>query len=338
MDAADAAAGVRLSFADADLGAALLAVPTAAGVAQILGRDGRPLLTARAASLRRFALTKLGAPRPAAPGKRPPTDLRPLAAGLRHAVTTSPFHQRLVFERWMEPLVPPSRRRDLRPPAYLRLDAGERFPRVSVCAGEGSAQALFGPFRDKRAAERALKPLHKLFPLRPCDYAFEPDPALPLGLGCLYAQVRTCAAPCLRRVSEDDYRALARRAAEFLADPEARPDEVREWLPAWVAAAAGAALVVERARRGVELYPVRGGAVLEEHALRCDGLGGDQALARLDVLVDALERAPVPAGRDDRAWLAAHLYARPRTTTYVVLRDPRERAALAAHLRDLPGA
>lgn len=335
MDAVGADPGsVRVSLEGPDFTAVLATLPASAGVAQVLGPDGRPLVTARAANLRRWALGKLSAPKPAAPGKRPPTDLRPLASGLRHAVTTSAFHQRLVFERWMAPLVPLSRRRDLKPPAWLQLDLGQRFPRVSVRGGEGAPQALFGPFRDKRAAERACKPLHKLFPLRPCEYVFEPDPALPLGLGCLYAQVRTCAAPCLQRVSEDEYHALARRVAELLAEPGARPDELREWLPSWVAAADSAALVVERTRRGLELYPVRGGAVLEERALRATGPGAlAEVLSRLDAVADALAPQAEPAGPDDRAWLTAYLHGKPRTTAYVVVRAPGDREALAAHVR-----
>lgn len=327
--------GVRLDFEGRDVAAVLADVPAVAGVAQIVGADGRPLVTARAANLRRWALTKLGPPKPAAPGRRPPTDLRAVARGWRHTCTRSPFEQRLVFERWMAASLPPGARRpDLKPPVYLHLDVDARFPRVSLRGSESPSPALFGPLRDKRAAEQASKALHKLFALRPCDYAFEPDPALPLGLGCFYAQVRTCVAPCLQRVSEDEYRALARRAAAFLADPDVRAAQACDWLPAWVSAADTPALVVERTRAGIELYPLRAGAVLEEHAWRADG---EDALERLPDAAGALSQAltcdAVPAGRDDRAWLAAYLHARPRTTTYLVVRAPEDVRALAERLR-----
>lgn len=317
-----------------DLAAALSAVPAAAGVAQILGADEHPLVTARPASLRRWALTQLGPRKPPVPGRRPPTDLRPLARALRYARASSSFHQRLVYERWLAPLVPLSQRRDLRPPAYLHLDLAARFPRVSVSTRTTPSAALFGPFRDRRAAERALKPLHKLFALRPCEYAFEPDPAWPTGLACLYAQVRTCAAPCLGRVSEDDYRALARRAAEFLGDPERRPDEVQAWLPRSVAAADAPALVVERARGGFEVYPVWAGAVLDDHA-RCCGaeelVECAQALAAhlREIWSRASEAPPV----DDRAWLAAHLHARSASTAYISVPAACAPAELAERLQ-----
>ncbi|MGH9886161.1 MAG: hypothetical protein ACREBE_11565, partial [bacterium] len=45
------------------------------------------------------------------------------------------------------------------------------------------------------AYKGAIEALHAVFPLRPCDFVFEPAPDLAVGLGCVFAQVRTCAAP-----------------------------------------------------------------------------------------------------------------------------------------------
>lgn len=248
-----------------DVAASLASVPAMAGVAQILGPEGRNLMIGRGAHLRRWAASHLGAGKPPRPGVRPPTNLAPIAMAIAYAETTSAFHQRLVYERLMARHVAPSARRDLKTPAYLHVDGQERFPRVAVTSVVGSGEGLYGPFRDRRAAEKARDRLHKVFPLRPCDYAFEPDPGLPLGLGCVYAQVRSCAAPCLSRVSEDAYRALASSVADLLARPESRSSELAEALPAWILPLGGAVgLVAEMGARGLELYPVRGGAVLEE--------------------------------------------------------------------------
>ncbi len=328
-------AGERLELAG-DLGASAASLPGGAGVIQIQDQAGRALLTARAANLRRFALDKLGPPKAPLPGRRPPLDLRPLACALRYARATSTFGQRLVYERWMAEVMAPDKRPDLKPPVLLRLDADERFPRLELRGPGTRAQrrACYGPLRDKRAAERATKALHKLFPLRPCDFAFEPDPALPLGLGCLYAQVRTCSAPCLARVGEEDYRELARRAAAFLGDPLARPDEAREWLPASVMRLDGAALVVERTRRAVEVFPVGAGAVLDAHALRLEGQDAlEQLVARAGELARALDAAGDADAPDDLLWLSAHLHARPRGTTLVALPVPGDADDVAVRLR-----
>jgi hypothetical protein len=312
-----------------DLAAALDALPPRPGVGQILGPGEKNLVIGRAANLRRWAAGHLGQGRPAAKGRRPRTDLRPVAKAVRWAATTSAFHQRLVYERLMAEYVKPEARRDLKPTAYIHLDTDERFPRLSVRGPDAPPSHLFGPFRDRRAAARAIDALHKLFPLRPCDFTFEPAADLALGLGCVYAQVRTCAAPCLVRTSEEDYRALAVQAEAFLSRPERRAAELASWVPPWVAAIAGArGLVVEKARDAIELYPVREGTVLEEASVRVAEGGLPEGVERL--------RWPEPApSRDDRRWLSAWLHAPRRTGAYLVVGEGDDARGLAQRIAGL---
>lgn len=315
-----------------DVAAALAAIPAAPGVGQILGPEGRNLTIGRAAHLRRWAASHLGAGRPPRPGVRPPTNLAPIATAIAYAETTSAFHQRLVYERLMARYVAPSARRDLKTPAYLHLDPGERFPRVVVTSASQDRGHLYGPFRDRRAAERARDRLHKLFPLRPCDYAFEPDPGLPLGLGCVYAQVRTCAAPCLARVPEDAYRALASEAVSRLGRPEARSSELAEVVPPWIVRFAGAAgLVAETGTRGLELYPVLESGVFEEGAARLDG---DSSL---EAALEAVRWPTEGQARDDAAWLSSWLHAPRRTGAFLAVDLPMTVPPLADRLRDKLG-
>ena len=302
----------------------LQAVPVGPGVLQILGPAGRALLTGRAAGLRRWAASRLGAGRPPSKGARPATDLSPVATGVRFTLTTSPFHQRVVFERLMADEVAVSSRRDLRVPGYLHLDPAARFPRLTVRTAGADRAGLFGPFKDRAAAGRARDALHRRFPLRPCDYAFEPDPALPLGLGCVYAQVRTCAAPCLSRVSEEEYRGLARRVAGLLGD---RSADCEPELPQWVGAAERSrGLVLEKGRAGFELYPVWNGAVLEERAVTL-GPADDPEIA-----FASLEWADPSPPRDDTPWLSAWLHAPRRTGHHLVVGDL---GSLPARVREL---
>jgi excinuclease ABC subunit C len=200
--------------------AALARIPPSPGVGQILAAGGHSLVIGRASNLRRWAAGHLGRARlpKAVPGKlppRPPTDLTPIAVAVAYATTTSPFGQRLAFERLMAGHVPLSKRRDLKRPAYLRLDLDERFPRLAVQPSPAGAH-VFGPFRDAKAAGKARDALYRRFRLRPCDFEFEPAADLALGLGCMLAQVENCAAPCLQRVSVDGYRAIAAEAARAL--------------------------------------------------------------------------------------------------------------------------
>jgi len=310
-----------------DVAGAVARVPTSAGVGQILGPDGKSLLLAAASNLRKWAGSHLGLGKPAAPGRRPKTNLAVVATAIGWVEADAPFRQRLLYERLVAPLVPLSARRDLKPPAFLHLDPAQRFPRATVRGAEGGPRGLFGPFRDRRAAEKARDALHRLFPLRPCDFAFEPDPALPLGLGCLYAQVRSCAAPCLARAGEEEYRALAARAAAWLADPTAR-DGAPPAVPPAVSAAEGArAVVVDVGKKKIGLYPVHAGQVLEEAAVLTPPAEIESAAAALSW--------PDGGGGDDWPWLAAWLRS-PRGRASYVLAGKDAAALLAAVRGALP--
>lgn len=311
---------------DRDLAAALAEVPAEAGVGQILGPDGRNLVIGKSSNLRRWAASHLGSGPPPKKGERPRTDLRPVATAIKHAATRSEFQQRLLYERLMARHVPLRARGDLRPPASLHLDPAERFPRVAVRSGwMPPGPGTFGPFRDRGSAHQALAVLHKRFPLRPCDYTFEPKKDLPLGLGCLYYQVRTCAAPCVVHTSEEDYRRLATQAAHFLSAPWERPPDAA--IPAWVGAEQGSrAVIVERGEDGLELHPVRDWAVLEDGAVRAPESDLDDALRRL--------RFDAPAGqRDDRAWMLVWLHAPRRTGMLVPLWNADDPGAMAVAVR-----
>jgi hypothetical protein len=300
---------IRVALAG-DLDVALQQVPTSAGVGQILGTEDQSLVLGRAANLRRWAARQLGRAKLARKGGRPPTDLSPIAGAIGFVETTSEFHQRLSYERLIAPLVPIEKRRDLKRPVWLHLDVDERFPRITLVSGAAERGALFGPFRDRRSAEKAVAALHKLHPLRPCDFVFEPDPALALGLGCLYAQVKTCAAPCLVRVTEEAYTYLAHEAARLLGEAAGRGEDVAAWLPPWVTALEDSrALVVEKGRYGIEVYPVREGAVLEEGRAVAADLASARAVVRWPTL---------DAPRDDTAWLTAWLSAPKRKGAYVI--------------------
>jgi hypothetical protein len=312
---------------EGDLPAAVAGLPVAAGVGQILGPEGQSLLIGRTANLRRWAASHLGGGPPVPKGRRPPTNLRPVARSVCFALTTSAFHQRLVFERLMARYVSPGARRDLKQPAYLRVDHAERFPRLTLCQEPPGSKGLFGPFRDRRSAERVQRALLQRVRLRPCDYEFEPDPASSLGGACVYAQVGSCSAPCLSRVTEDGYRALVTQLTELLAHPEQRPGDLAEPIPPWVTAVeTSLALVVEEGREGLELYPVVAGAVIEEG-------GAVSSEPDLEESVRALGWAAPETPRDDVPWLLAWLTSSRRSGVYLSLADPKDTITLATAIR-----
>jgi hypothetical protein len=160
-------------------------------------------------------------------------------------------------------------RKDLKPPTYLELDLGQRFPRLRITSGTQGG-STYGPFGSRAAAEGALREMHKRFLLRPCDYVFEPAEDLELGLSCLFAQTRTCSAPCLRRISEEAYADSAREVAACLSFPPAGGTLGKT--------KGSRALVVTP---GIFLYPVLEGVVLEEASVQVEGERLAEALADL---------------------------------------------------------
>jgi len=314
-----------LTFAplEGDPGPAVARVPAGPGVGQLLGPEGRSLLLSPAPNLRKWFASHLGLGPAPAPGRRPKTNLSGVATTLAWARTSGPFAQRLLLERLMAGVVPLEARRELRPPVFLRLDATERFPRVLVREGE-AGESAFGPFPGRRAAERTRDALNRRFGLRPCDYVFEPDPALALGLGCVYAQVRSCAAPCLARASEPEYRALAEHAARWLSVPAVREDDA-DAIPPTAGAATARALVVDAGRREVGLFPVRGGRVLDDAAVEAAPADVDDAVGRLTW--------PAVPGPSDWPWLADWIGSARGRGTFILVAAPDDREALRVAVR-----
>jgi hypothetical protein len=213
----------------------------------------------------------------------------------------------------MAPLVPPSQRRDLKPPSFLHLDPSERFPRVTVRDAADETAGLYGPFRHRRSAEKARDAVNRLFRLRPCDFVFEPAPDLPLGLGCLYAQVGSCAAPCLVRIDETEYQALTARVARWLSHPANRTEDSDAVGRSVEEVATSRAVVVGAGRREIELYPASAGRVFEDAVVTTTP-------DELDAALNGLQWPKAPPG-DDWPWLLAWIATPRGRGSYVPLRD-----------------
>jgi len=103
----------------------------------------------------------------------------------------------------------------LKPPALLKLNLRNRFPRfypTRRITKDGSL--YYGPFPSRGASERFAAEFLDLFKVRRCVEDLDPDPAHP---GCIYSQMRMCLAPCFQGCSDAEYHEEVERAAEFLA-------------------------------------------------------------------------------------------------------------------------
>jgi excinuclease ABC subunit C len=97
---------------------------------------------------------------------------------------------------------------------FILLREDHAFPRVQKHRGARRAKGqYFGPFASAGSVTRTLNALQKLFLLRSCSDSYFENRSRP----CLLYQIKRCSAPCVGRISEEDYAELVNDAQAFLA-------------------------------------------------------------------------------------------------------------------------
>ena len=96
---------------------------------------------------------------------------------------------------------------------FILLRSDHDFPRVQLHRGARRAKGdYFGPFAGAGSVRKTLNALQKLFLLRSCTDSFFANRDRP----CLLHQIKRCSAPCVDRISKEDYAELASDAKAFL--------------------------------------------------------------------------------------------------------------------------
>lgn len=103
---------------------------------------------------------------------------------------------------------------------YVKVTLGEDFPRLIMTRRKvNDGGVYFGPFPKVSPVKNLLRYLwrQRFFPLRPCNWDFGVSKPLDQKKinSCLYYHTGECPAPCAGKISPEDYRALAERAALF---------------------------------------------------------------------------------------------------------------------------
>lgn len=95
----------------------------------------------------------------------------------------------------------------------IMLTKDSDFPQLSKHRGARKRKAAyFGPFASASAVNRTLNQLQKVFLLRTCsdpDFESRTRP-------CLQYQIKRCTAPCVGKISKEDYAELVNEAERFL--------------------------------------------------------------------------------------------------------------------------
>jgi excinuclease ABC subunit C len=99
---------------------------------------------------------------------------------------------------------------------WLAVTVGEEFPRAQVMRGaRRKGVRYFGPFGSAWAIRQTLDLLTRVFPIRTCsDTEFKRCDRM--GRPNLLADIGKCSAPCVGRISAEDYRELVNGFCSFM--------------------------------------------------------------------------------------------------------------------------
>jgi len=194
------------------LEAALPNLPLAPGVYRMLDGKGDVLYVGKAHAIRKRVAQYLQT-------ARLPERLRRMVFETRRieVITTASEAEALLLEANLIKRLRPRFNivlRDDKSYPWLMVSDDHSHPQIAKHRGERRKGAsYYGPFASVWAVNQTITALQRVFLLRTCrDTVFESR-----DRPCLLYQIKRCSAPCVDRISREDYGALVREAKQFLA-------------------------------------------------------------------------------------------------------------------------
>ena len=196
---------------------------------------------------------------------------------------------------------------------YIAVTVEDEYPRV-MFTRERHRQGVwyFGPYANAKKVRETLDVLNRVFPYRPCE---GPKPGRHSGIPCLDYHIDRCLAPCVGYVSKEDYQAIIDSVIEFLSG-DVRPiqreleqkmqDAAREERfedaaryrnrlhavqhlverQAVERHSVGTADIIgfaaEADRAVVQIFPLRGGKMVDRHSFHLENVAGQDVTTILE--------------------------------------------------------
>ena len=196
---------------------------------------------------------------------------------------------------------------------YIAVTVEDEYPRVMFTRERHRPGVwYFGPYANAKKVRETLDVLNRVFPYRPCE---GPKPGRHSGIPCLDYHIDRCLAPCVGYVSKQDYRAIIDGVIEFLsgnvrpiqreleekmqtAAREERFEDAARYRNRLYAVqhlverqaverqSVGTVDVIGFAAEGdravVQIFPLRGGKMVDRHSFHLENVGGQDVTTILE--------------------------------------------------------
>lgn len=200
-----------MSKSDFDGKAHARRLPTGPGVYVMRGARGEALYVGKAANLRKRVASYFDARPKGERIMRMVNRIREIEVSL----TNSEGEALLLENAWIKSLRPRYNvlLRDDKSYPWLMVTAEHPFPRVAFHRGARSRdRRYFGPYPSARSVRESINLMQKIFRIRNCEDSYFSHRSRP----CLQYQIKRCTAPCVGRVSTEEYGQQVEDAMLFL--------------------------------------------------------------------------------------------------------------------------
>jgi excinuclease ABC subunit C len=191
-------------------------IPTEPGVYRWLDSNGRVLYVGKAKNLRARLSNYFG---PLDSLHERTRRMVTSASDVQWTIVNTEYEALQLEFTWIKEFDPPFnvRFKDDKSYPYLAVSIGESIPRAFITRNrELKGVKYFGPYTQAWAVRETLDTLLKVYPVRSCTKGIY-QRAQSSNRACLLGDIGKCAAPCVKRVTPEAHKQIAKQFIDFMA-------------------------------------------------------------------------------------------------------------------------